>query len=141
MVEVFADTNYWLAITVPGDDLASAAERAQHAYPNTQIVTCDEVLVEFLTAVSGMGAYLRQKGVNIVRAALANPNITVLPQTRRTFLDGLDLYEHRSDKTYSLTDCISMAIMRERGIANALTADRDFEREGFTTLMRNPNEP
>ena len=141
MVEIYADTNYWLAITVPGDDLTSAAERAQRAYSNAQIVTCDEVLVEFLTAVSGMGAYLRQKGVNIVRAALANPNVTVVPQTRQTFLDGLKLYEQRLDKGYSLVDCISMITMQQRQIQHALTADRHFHQEGFTTLMRNPHDP
>ena len=141
MVEVFADTNYWLAITVPGDDLANAARLARAAHANAHVVTSDEVLVEFLTAVSGMGPFLRQRGVNIVREALTDPNMTVVPQTRQTFLDGLDLYEQRLDKGYSLVDCISMITMQQRQIQHALTADRHFHQEGFTTLMRNPNEP
>ena len=141
MVEVFADTNYWLAIAVPGDDLANAARLARTAHANAHVVTTDEVLVEFLTAVSGMGPFLRQRGVNIVREALTDPNMTVVPQTRQTFLDGLKLYEQRLDKGYSLVDCISMITMQQRQIQHALTADRHFHQEGFTTLMRNPDEP
>ena len=141
MVEVFADTNYWLAIAVPRDDLANAARLARASHPNAHVVTTDEVLVEFLTAVSGMGSFLRQRGVSIVREALADPNVTVIPQTRQTFLDGLELYAQRLDKGYSLVDCISMIAMQQRRIQHALTADRHFHQEGFTTLMRNPNEP
>jgi len=31
-------------------------------------------------------------------------------------LNGLKLYEVRLDKNYSLTDCVSMNLMRERGV-------------------------
>ena len=42
--------------------------------------------------------------------------------------------------TYSLVDCISMVVMDELDITEVLTADRDFELEGYTRLMRNPRE-
>ena len=59
----------------------------------------------------------------------------VLPQTRRSFLSGLELYESRGDKGYSLTDCISMNACRTEGIAEVLTNDRHFGQEGFTALI------
>jgi predicted nucleic acid-binding protein len=41
------------------------------------------------------------------------------------------LYKKYSDKAWSLTDCISFVIMRERGITEALTSDHHFEQAGF----------
>ena len=72
----------------------------------------------------------------MVRAILSNPNVKVVPQSRDSFLRGLELYEQRGDKEYSLTDCISMNAMRSEAITDALTNDRHFEQEGFTILMK-----
>jgi hypothetical protein len=38
-------------------------------------------------------------------------------------------------KYYSLTDCISMNLMRGRGITEILTHDQHFTQEGFTILL------
>jgi uncharacterized protein len=62
--------------------------------------------------------------------------VEIVPQTSDSFLTGLDLYRMRLDKGYSLTDCISMHTMRQRGIAEVLTNDRHFEQEGFRALFR-----
>lgn len=39
------------------------------------------------------------------------------------------------DKGYSLTDCISMNVMRAQGMAEVLTHDGHFAQEGFTILL------
>ena len=65
-----------------------------------------------------------------------DPDIYIVPQTRACFLDGLALYNARTDKGYSLTDCISMQTMRWEGLAEALTNDRHFEQEGFRPVFR-----
>jgi len=41
----------------------------------------------------------------------------------------------RLDKSYSFVDCASMVICKERGIEEVLTADHDFEQEGFRILL------
>ena len=53
-----------------------------------------------------------------------------------SFEAGLRLYEARPDKGYSLTDCISMQVMRREGIREVLTFDRHFEQDGFRILFR-----
>jgi predicted nucleic acid-binding protein len=62
--------------------------------------------------------------------------VRVIEQSRSSFLSGLDFYQSRPDKGYSLVDCISMQTMRREGLTDALTNDRHFEQEGFRALFR-----
>jgi predicted nucleic acid-binding protein len=71
-----------------------------------------------------------------VEDILQDPGVKVVPQSRESFLAGLKLYRDRPDKGYSLTDCISMQIMRREGLSDVLTNDRHFEQEGFRALFR-----
>ena len=50
------------------------------------------------------------------------------------FIRGLYLYEQRPDKEYSLVDCMSMTLMRERGITHVLTNDHHLRQEGFVVV-------
>jgi hypothetical protein len=71
--------------------------------------------------------------VKVVHHILASPEIEILSHTHGTFLAGFALYEARPDKAYSLTDCVSMNLMRERGINDVLTHDNHFAVEGPRT--------
>jgi hypothetical protein len=66
---------------------------------------------------------------------LADPNVTVIPASPELFRAGLDLYGRRLDKEWSLTDCISLVVMEERGLREALTADPHFKQAGFKVLL------
>lgn len=59
----------------------------------------------------------------------------MLPHPRDTFRGRLDLYERRSDKTYNLTDSISMQTMKFRRITQVVTADRELTQERFEVLI------
>jgi uncharacterized protein len=48
---------------------------------------------------------------------------------------AVQLYRDRPDKNWSLTDCLSFLVMERRGLAEALTTDRDFEQAGFRAHM------
>ena len=121
MKSVFADSHYWIAAARPRDPWAEAAKRAREKLGKALLVTTDEVLVEFLAALSRGGPALRKAAVKMVRAILANPNVTVVPQARDGFLKGLSLHESREDKEYNLTDCISMNVMKCQSISEVLT--------------------
>ena len=136
MKSVFADSVYWIAIARPGDPWSGAARKAKEELGEVRIVTTDEVLTEFLTALSGGGPKLRHLASSVVREIIAHPNVRVIPQSRDSFLDGLRLYELRGDKEYSLIDCISMNTMRAEAITEILTSDHHFEQEGLVALMR-----
>ena len=136
MKTTFADSLYWIAIVRPNDSWGPSAKAAREKLGEAILVTTDEVLTEFLAALGASGAALRQKAVKMVRAILANANVKVMPQARDGFLRGLQKYEDRLDKEYSLTDCISMNVMETQGISEVLTNDHHFEQEGFVVLMK-----
>lgn len=131
---VFADTLYWVAIARPKDQWKAPALEAKRKLGDVIIVTTDEVLSEFATALC-IGTELRETAVRIIRAIINNPNVKVVPQTRDGFLKGLGRYENRPDKNYSLTDCTSMNVLESEGIRQVLTNDHHFDQEGFTVLI------
>jgi uncharacterized protein len=136
MRAVFADTLYWVAIVKPNDSWGELAKQAKSALGNVRILTTDEVLTEFMATLSSGGEKLRLWAVKMVRAILDNPNVKVLPQSRDSFLHGVDLYEERLDKEYSLVDCISMNSMRQEKVSDVLTNDNHFVQEGFNILIK-----
>jgi predicted nucleic acid-binding protein len=49
--------------------------------------------------------------------------------------EALRLLRSQLDKEYSLCDAVSMLLMRQRGIADALTTDAHFDQAGFRRLL------
>lgn len=136
MSAVFADTFYWAALTSTEDkDHARALDFSRSLKPE-KIVTTDEVLTEYLAFFSGAKPSVRLQAGENVDALLRSSAVVVIPQSRESFLAGLELYRVRPDKGYSLTDCISMQTMRREGITQVLTNDAHFVQEGFRALFR-----
>jgi uncharacterized protein len=133
--EIFADTFYWIALANPADASHVAARAFDLTNPEGALVTTDEVLSELLNYFANAGGRKRGIVVGMFEETMRHAGIEVVPQTRQSLLRGLDLYKDRNDKSYSLTDCISMVTMRERNITDVLTHDRHFAQEGFTVLL------
>ncbi len=130
-MKVFADTFYWIALT---DSTDAAHKRARQVADD--LVTTDEVLTEYLNFFSASQEFMRREIVLTVEDILQDPGVTLIPQSRETFLAGLSLFRTRADKGYSLTDCISMRTMQRLGLTAVLTNDRHFEQEGFWAIFR-----
>ena len=135
MRAVFADTFFWVALANPRDSRHDRARLLDRDLGDTPIFTTDDVLDEFL-AFFASDRRLRKAAVDTVDRLFSQPGYVVLPQSRESFLAGLDLYRSRPDKGYSLTDCISMNAMRAYGIDAVLTHDEHFQQEGFRAMFR-----
>ena len=132
MATVFVDTHFWVAVTNPRDQWHEPALAAGTLLDGAKLVTTDTVLTEVLNYFSGAGPRLRRTAAASIRAIL---EIEVVYVDRVNYLAGLGLYESRPDKGYSLTDCISMNVMRAQGISAVLTNDAHFTQEGFEILL------
>jgi uncharacterized protein len=131
---VFADTGYWEAVLNPNDKLHAKAQEASTALGKVRLLTTEMVLDELLAALSKVP--VRPIAIRGVEAIRSNPNVEVVPQTSLQFSTALDLYRSMADKEWSLTDCASFNVMRERGLTDALAHDRHFEQAGFVVLLR-----
>lgn len=136
MHRVFADTFYWIALIHRKDAANKAVLEWSRAAAAVALVTTEEVLTEVL-AFCAADKDLRAKAAMTIRRIFTANSVSVVPQSHESFLRGLLLYEDRPDKAYSLTDCISMDVMRREGLAEVLTNDRHFEQKGFQAIFRN----
>ena len=135
MKTYFADTFFYLALLSRRDRNHARAVRAA-AMLNAPVVTTAWVMTEVANAASAHAS--RGRFLALWDALVANPSIEIVPADPSLFQRGLGLYRERPDKDWSLTDCISFVVMRERGLGEALTADRHFEQAGFVALLKAP---
>jgi predicted nucleic acid-binding protein len=135
MRRLFADTFYWIALLNRRDRWNRRVVEVTASLGNHHLFTTDAVFDEFLAYYSSAPTHLRQQAGSTVRRLLNTPHMTVIEQNREVFLQGLSLFEARPDKGYSLTDCISMNVMRKEGLTEVLSNDRHFAQEGFQLLF------
>ena len=131
----FVDTLYLVALFNPRDQWHERAIAASRLVAESKLITTEDVLVELLNFFSEYGEKARRGAVTQAEVVLGGANIEVAPQSHEAFMAGLTLYKARPDKGFSLTDCISMHAMRERGVSDILTHDNHFRQEGFTVLL------
>lgn len=133
MRSYFVDTWFLIAIADYSDSHHSQAMRLDGKVSGSVLVTHDAVLTEFLTYFADGGRSGRSQAVAFARQILRRGDFHV-ERSSDLFADALDLYSRRPDKEYSLVDCMSMTLMRERGITHVLTNDHHFRQEGFTVV-------
>jgi uncharacterized protein len=132
MSEVFADAFYYIALLNPADQFHAAAVRATKALTQ-RLVTTGWVLTEVADALSAPA--VRARTHQFLQRTASDPNTMVISSFDPWFARGLELYGKRSDKSWSLTDCISFEIMKDRSIDDALTGDHHFIQSGFRALL------
>jgi len=133
MKTVFADTSFYIAFVNPCDSVHKAATDFVRHFRGSSLTT-EYVLVE-------VGNWLARSGdrtvfLDLLRDLRADPNTTILPACPGLFEAGLGLYARRPDKGWSMTDCISFAVMKKHRVQEALTADHHFEQAGFKALLK-----
>jgi predicted nucleic acid-binding protein len=133
MKSYFADTSLFVAFLNPRDQYHESAVECIGNESN-YLVTTIWVLVE-------LGNFLcksrtRRRFVPFVRDLRADPLIEVVPPTADVLEQALSLYHRRPDKAWSMTDCISFVVMRERGLSEAFTTDHHFVQAGFKILLK-----
>ncbi|MBM4041313.1 MAG: type II toxin-antitoxin system VapC family toxin [Planctomycetes bacterium] len=133
MTPVFADTFYYLALMNPEDRAHGRALEFSDTLVEP-VVTTTWVLTEVADALCAPGQ--RRGFRRLLDHIGADPTTRVVPPSQQLFDRGVEFYDHRPDKEWSLTDCISFVVMTEEGITEALTGDHHFEQAGFVALLK-----
>jgi uncharacterized protein len=133
---VFVDTGYLIASEDADGNHPAAVRHREGLREMPPMMTTSYVVDEVVTFFNVRGEH--GKAVELGEALLSSPLVEIVHVGEDLLGRGLDLLRDRPDKRYSLTDCVSFVVMRERGISTALAFDKHFEQEGFVTEPHAP---
>jgi uncharacterized protein len=129
---VFADTFFYLTL-LREDDPAHARSLACARLCHS-IVTTEFILLELGNACSRAADHGDFQA--LILGMRTSPRTRIIPLDSRLLNRGFERMASRSDKDWSVTDCISFVVMEDESIREALTADQHFEQAGFIALLR-----
>jgi predicted nucleic acid-binding protein len=130
--DVFADTVYWIALVVEQDQHHERA-RAWTLHLTGRITTTALVLLEAANALARPA--WRASAVDLIEHLRQRPDVAIVPVDPALWERGWELYRDRPDKGWGLTDCVSLVVMQEAGLTDALTTDEHFRQAGFRALL------
>jgi predicted nucleic acid-binding protein len=102
----------------------SARHRLSHNY----------VLAEFVGLAIARRSP-RLEAISFIGAIGSTEEIEVIWVDHDLHERSMALLNQRTDKPWSLCDAVSFVVMKERGIAEALTTDHNFEQAGCIRLL------
>ena len=133
--KIFVDTAAFIGILIRKDENHQSAIKimAELRVVKARIITTEAVLFELANALSAVE--VRARVVSFIDTLRELSSVEIIPTNAETFEKALRLYRERPDKEWSLTDCASFVVMKERGINLAFTSDKHFEQAGFIRLL------
>lgn len=134
MTPVFLDTGYIIALEAVDDQNHQLAREHWSSFTTDlpKVVTTSFVFGETVTFFNHRRRHA--KAEEIGRRLLKSPSIDLVHVDEGLLSDAWSYFVKHSDKTYSLTDCISFVLMNRLSIRQALAFDQHFTQAGFQRL-------
>lgn len=135
---IFADTSGLGNLINPRERFYTLAA---HIYRERRVqgylfFTTNYVVAELVALMTSPLRIPRATTINFIEGLKTSPYVEVVHVDETLDAQAWQLLRQRPDKTWSLVDCVSFVLMRERGIGDALTTDHHFEQAGFTRLLK-----
>lgn len=133
--KAFVDTSFLVALLDPKDAQNGPALELLRKLDKRkfELVTTDGVLIEFANYFSR--GPLRSQAITWIGRFRANKSWEIVALEPMLVTLGEQRYRKYHDKAWSLTDCISMEVMLQRGLDQVATYDRHFQQAGFELLL------
>ncbi len=134
-MQVYVDTSALIALAHKRDFLH---EKAVFVYKdlleqNTRFLTTSAVLLEVGNSFSRVSHKVYATSLfHLVQNSPAWDNILI---NEEWFAKGLNLFNKRLDKDWSLTDCIGIAVAESHSINKVFTSDHHFQQASFEILL------
>src|SRR5205807_1472755 len=131
---VFVDTGGWIALAVQRDRLhtAAAAYARRLAEGRTPLLTTNYVLLETYTRIRYDDGHERSIEFDSAIAELkAARRLTVAWVGPGQHARALEIFRKYSDQLFSMVDCASFVVARDRKIREVFGFDRNFLTMGF----------
>lgn len=132
MKPIFADTSFYAACLSPRDaHHAKAVDLSANS--RAVVLTTEFIVVELVNSFSRTAG--RATVTKFVSSLRKDRDTIIVAASSEMIQRGFELFSRRSDKEWSLTDCISFVVMQDYGVTDALTSDGHFEQAGFKALL------
>ena len=132
---VFVDSVAWIALLHSADSLHEQTVQSYRKLVTDarDFVTTSFVLVEVANALSAQSR--RHLAIELEKRLHSTAICELIWIDYELYERSWNLFRDRLDKSWSLVDCSSFVVMRDRQVSEALTADHHFEQAGFTKLI------
>ncbi len=133
---VFVDTSAWFAGIAKNDQYnrQALAEKHKLHQNNARFYTSNLVVHE--TTMFLERKINRREGISFLSYILTDPHVEVIHAAPEIEQEAYQTYRKYLDQDFSITDCVSFAIMKRFGISRAFTFDDHFRTMGFEVLPR-----
>lgn len=132
----FVDSAGWIALLNADDELHQKTDSIykELLLAGTMFMTSTAVLNE--AAISLCKPKYRDAVIEFYKRLQNSLRIKTVFADKSLWSRGWKLFEDRPDKSWSLTDCISMEIMSKYKLRDFITNDIHFNQAGYNTLLR-----
>jgi uncharacterized protein len=132
---IFIDTGYLVALLNRRDTLHDQARALAQSWAKKKrsLVTSDAVLIELANFFAK--SPLRGPAIAAISSLRTASGWSIASLTPELLAQSEKRYGAHPDKAWSLTDCISMELMKRNGATEAATPDKHFAQAGFRVLM------
>jgi predicted nucleic acid-binding protein len=132
---VFLDTSFVIALVNKDDPYHARAKALDDELLGEGAILLLHWGILFEIADGFARLARRSVGLRLLARLTGEEGYEIAPVTELLLQEALDLYRSRNDKEWGLTDCTSFVLMRQRGVAEALTSDIHFSQSGFRSLL------
>ncbi len=135
MKRIFVDTSALIAIGNKDDEFHGPAVALQKEFlqANYRFLTTNAIILELCNAFSQ--ARYKPIALQIINLINKSKQWDCFP-VDRLMAQGLERFQKRLDKDWSLVDCISMIVAENNGVIDIFTTDHHFEQGGFRILLK-----
>lgn len=129
---IFLDTSYLLALELSRDSNHALVQKHWKGFllQPELLVTTTLVFLESVTFLNNRGHH--GKAEKLGERLRTSAMIEMVPWSPSLFEESWTFFRKHKDKKYSLADCFSFILMREKGLTRAFALDRHFSQAGFT---------
>jgi len=131
MEPVFVDTGAWYAYINAKDPDHFKVREFLDSFEE-KLVTSSYIFDEIITLV--LARLGHQKAVKVGEVLLTPKVVELVRVGAADEWSAWQLFQQRSDKMYSFTNCASFVLMRRLKLAKALTLDEHFAQEDFEVV-------
>ena len=138
MADIFADTAGWGHLVDPSQayHVQAAAIYRGARQQGRKFITTNYILTEVVALLTSPLHIPRPATVAFIEGLKASSHVEIVHVDPAVDKQAWQLLTQRQDKDWSLVDCASFVVMRQRTLLEALTTDEHFEQAGFVRLLK-----